>query len=376
MENLLIDNHKLLYHEKELKNALAGEPIAPIYVDLGIHNACNYRCVHCGPGFRGHGGYHIKREPLLKLMRDMGEAGVKSVLIGGTGDPSLNPHLVEAIEVGKEHGLDIAVTSNGALLNSEKLERMLPHLTWMRFNILATSEKAFYDMHLPVKKNGNVREDVIDNLKNAVRIKKEHDLNVTINVITCVFDENLDDIENTVQLVKEVGVDYIMIKPPSLNQKNVEEYDKYKVTVTDKYKSLTKLTSYSDDKFSVYVRWNAFDDEHEKGYDKCFGLPFIWQIDGDGGVYACGSFLQEDRYCYGNINKQSFKDIVKSEHTCNTMKYVGTMPDAKYCDTHCRPHTINKFLWKVKHHPNSDQFLAEAIEQARASSKPNHINFI
>ena len=117
MGNLLIDNHKLLYHEKELKNALAGESIVPIYVDVGIHNACNFRCVHCGPGFRGHGGYYIKREPLLKLMKDMGDVGVKSILIGGTGEPSLNPHLEEAVEVGKKHGLDIQSIVNIAKKN-------------------------------------------------------------------------------------------------------------------------------------------------------------------------------------------------------------------------------------------------------------------
>lgn len=376
MKNLLIDNHKLLYHENELKKALAGEQIVPIYIDLGIHNACNYRCVHCGPGFRGHGGYYIKREPLLKLMKEMGESGVKSVLIGGTGESSLNTNLVEAIEVGKKYGLDIALTSNGSLLNSDKLERILPHLTWMRFNILATSENYFYKMHSPVNKTGKIREDVINNLKSAVRIKKENDLDVLINVITSVFDQNLKDIENTVRLVKEIGVDYIMIKPPSLNQKNIEEYNNFNVTVTKKYESLTELESYSNETFSVYIRWNAFNDEYEKGYDNCLGLPFIWQIDGDGGVYACGSFLQEERYCYGNINKQSFKEIIKSEHTHNVMKYVTEMPDKKYCDTHCRPHTINKFLWNLKHHPNSDKYLSEIIKQARNGIKPDHVNFI
>ena len=376
MENLLIDNHKLLYHEKELKNALAGESIVPIYVDLGIHNACNYRCVHCGPGFRGHGGYYIKREPLLKLMKDMGDVGVKSVLIGGTGEPSLNPHLEESVQVGKKYGLDIAVTSNGALLNKNKLNKILPHLTWMRYNILATSKEYFYKSHLPVNKKRNIRQDVIKSLKNAVKIKKVNNLDVLINVVTCVFDENIEDIENTVKCVKEIGVDYIMIKPPSLNKKNPEEYDQFNVTVTNQYKALADLESYSNESFSVFVRWNAFDDEHKKTYTKCFGLPYIWQIDGDGGVYACGSFLQEDRYCYGNINSQSFIDIVKSQHTCNVMKYVEGMPDIKYCDTHCRPHSINKFLWDLKYHPNGDKYLSEAFEKTKNGRKPNHINFI
>jgi GTP 3',8-cyclase len=376
MKNLLIDDHKLLYHEKELKSVMEGEQIVPIYVDLGIHNACNFRCVHCGPGFRGHGNHYIKCEPLLQLMKDMGNSGVKSVLIGGTGEPSLNPNMVEAIEVGKKYGLDLALTSNGALLAQDKLERILPHLTWMRFNILATSEEFFYDMHQPLKKRGNIRENVINNLRSAVEIKRKHNLDVLINVVTCVFEENFQDIESTVKLVKEIGIDYIMIKPPSVNQKNVEEYNKFNVSLFDKYKSLEKLEKYSTDEFSVFVRWNAFDDGHKKEYNKCYGLPFIWQIDGDGGVYACGSFLQEAKYCYGNINEQSFKEIVKSERTRKAMKYVEGMPDSKYCDTHCRPHTINKFLWSIKNHPNGNQVLSNAIEEAKNKSKPEHINFI
>mgnify|MGYP001234475187 CR=1 FL=1 len=64
MKDLQIDGHKLLHHEDELKKMLAGKPIVPIFFDLGIHNACNYRCVHCGPGFREHVGQPYKARTL------------------------------------------------------------------------------------------------------------------------------------------------------------------------------------------------------------------------------------------------------------------------------------------------------------------------
>lgn len=349
MDKFLIDSHKLLYHLEELNKWQRGEPIAPIYIDLGIHNSCNYRCVHCGVGFRKHKNYYIKRDPLLKLMRDMGEAGVKSILIGGTGEPTMNKNLVEAIEVGKKSGIDIAMTTNGALLNKDMIKKILPQLTWLRFNILAASEDKFYELHKP---NTKCWKKVFENLQTCVDLKRKDNLKTTIGVTTCVFDSNIYDIENLVLKVKNIGVDYIIIRPASINVKN-----KYEIAVNLDFNKIKYLEKYSDDDFSVIIRWNAFADKQKKEYKECLGLPFIWQIDGDGGVYACVSFLEDGKYSYGNINDASFKDIVKSDKTRKLMEWFRSMPEKEYCETYCRCHTINKFLWKLKNPPAHVNFI-------------------
>lgn len=350
MDKLLLDSHKLLYHLKELNQWQRGESIAPIYVDLGIHNACNYRCVHCGPGFRKHKNHYLKREPLLSLMKDMGEAGVKSVLIGGTGEPTLNEYLVEAVEAGRASGMDIALTTNGTLLDNKKIAGMLPLLTWIRFTLLASSEKDFYALHRPL--NRDCHERVFENLRSCVDLKKQRNLKSIIGVLTCSFDSNISDLENLVLKVKDIGVDYIMIKPPSINTRN-----QYDISVNFDTDILNRLKGYSDENFSVSIRKNVFDDRCQKDYAECFGVAFIWQIDGDGGVYACGSFLEEAHYSFGNINEVSFKEIVKSERTRKIIKWFQSMPLKGYCDTYCRPHTINKFLWKLKHSPAHVNFI-------------------
>lgn len=349
MSNLLLDNNKLLYHLKEVNKWSKGEVIAPIYVDLGIHNACNYRCVHCGPGFRGHKTRYIKRDPLLRLMKDMGEVGVKSVLIGGTGEPTLNKYFAEAIEVGASSGLDLALTTNGTLLDNDKISRILPLLKWIRFSILAVSEEEFNRNHKPSKEYSDT---VFDNLRRCVDLKRKDNLHTTIGILTCVFDSNIKDLENLVLKAKSIGVDYIMIKPPSLNIRNEDS-----VSVSFKHDDLEYLESYSSDTFKVVIRWNTFNDNYKKEYGECLGLPFIWQIDGDGGVYACGSFLDDARYCYGNINEMSFKDILKSDRVREVMKWVQSMPERENCDTYCRPHSINKSLWKLKNPPHHVNFI-------------------
>lgn len=349
MDKFLLGSHKLLYHLRELNKWQKGEFIVPIYIDLGIHNACNYRCLHCGPGFRKHKNYYLDRDSLLRLMKDMGEAGVKSVLIGGTGEPTLNKHLIEAVEAGKANGLEVALTTNGALLDNEKIAQMLPLLTWVRFTILASSEEEFYKLHRPFKK---CREKVFENLQSCVDLKKQQNLKTTIGVLACVFDSNVSDLENLVLKVKRIGVDYIMIKPPSINIRN-----KYDISVSFDPDSLKYLEKYSDEKFNVLIRWNVFDDKQKKEYKECLGIAFIWQIDGDGRVYACGSFLEDERYSFGNINEMSFKEILKSDRVRKVMEWFQSMPKRTHCDTYCRPHTINKFLWKLKNPPAHINFI-------------------
>ncbi len=349
MDKYSLDGHKLLYHLEELNKWQKGEPITPIYIDLGIHNSCNYNCVHCGPGFRKHKNYYIEREPLLQLMKDMGQAGVKSVLIGGTGEPTLNKHLAEAVEVGKANRLDIALTTNGVFLDSEKREKILPLLTWIRFTILAASEEEFYKLHRPAIK---CWEQVFENLAGCVDLKRKQNLKTTIGILVCVFDSNISDLENLVIKAKNIGVDYIMIKPPSINIQN-----QYDIAINFDFDNLKYLEKYSDRKFKVLVRWNTFGDEQKKNYKECLGLPFIWQIDGDGGVYACGSFLEDERCSYGNINKISFKEILNSERVQKVMNYFQSMPKKAYCDTYCRPHTINKFLSRLKNPPEHINFI-------------------
>ena len=349
-DNFMIDGNKLLYHLERLNKWRRGELIAPIFVDLGINNTCNYRCLHCAFDYNHHQNYSLQREPLLRLMRDMGEVGVKSLLIGGTGEPTLNKNLVEAVEVGKASGLDIALTTNGSFLDYEKMLRILPLLTWIRFSILASSEDYYYRLHRPTT---GTYYKVFENLEHAVAVKKANQLDTTISILSCVFNHNIDDMEKLIVRVKKIGVDYIMIKPPSISVKNENKID-----VNFDFNDIKRLERYSDEKFNVIVRWNFFDDANsEREYTECLGLPFICQIDGNGGVYSCGGFMDDDRFCYGNINETSFKDILRSGRMHEVMEWASKMPEKAKCISLCRQHSINKLLFRLKNPPDHVNFI-------------------
>lgn len=92
---------------------------------LSVTDRCNYRCIYCmDPGFR----YMPKRELLsfeeyIILARVCVELGVEKLRITG-GEPTMYPRLNELIdELGKLPVRDLAMTTNGSLLESKPLGR-------------------------------------------------------------------------------------------------------------------------------------------------------------------------------------------------------------------------------------------------------------
>ena len=72
-------------------------------------------------------------------------------------------------EEGK-NGLSMATATNGFLLNQDKLERILPNLTYLRFNISAGKPKRYAEI-MGCKEHWFER--VCKNIELAVKIKKE-----------------------------------------------------------------------------------------------------------------------------------------------------------------------------------------------------------
>lgn len=60
---------------------------------------------------------------------------------------------------------------------------------------------------------------------------------------------------------------------------------------------------------------------------------------------------------YGNLNEKSFIEIWQSQRAKDILKKVSENPDFKYCDTLCRSHNINKFLWELNCVPQHVNFI-------------------
>ena len=95
-------------------------------LDLELNGGCNYKCEMC-PQTGGREKSFLKKLPpatLSKILDDALQYGVESVSLHGSGEPTLNTDMPEAVRAVKSRGLKCLSFTNGYRLD-EKMSRRL-----------------------------------------------------------------------------------------------------------------------------------------------------------------------------------------------------------------------------------------------------------
>ena len=363
MSRLQLSGHKLMWHMEDLLKWQKGGDISPLHLDISPSSACNQNCRFCYVGYLGRKEAAFLEEGVfLKLMKDLGSMGVKSAAICGTGEPLLNKATPEAITTGKKSGLDISLITNGVFFTSEKAEKTLGDLTWIRFSVYGASKKVYDFVH----RGGNEDwEKVNANIKKAVEIKQRNGYKTTIGAVMLVLPENGREIADLARKCREYGFDYLAIKPASQNPKNELDIPR---DLDEKFSDeIKEAEGYSSSDFHVVVRRDLFEFERSlaglkdrrvaKSYKKCLGLPFISCIDADGNVYACNGFWRSKKFLYGSLYEKSFNEIWEGPLRKEVMAFVQNELDLAECEPFCRHNSINTFLWNLYNPPSHINFV-------------------
>ncbi|MHA1150987.1 MAG: radical SAM protein [Promethearchaeota archaeon] len=356
----LMDGTKLLWHMDRVKEHYdEGKRISPLLINIGATKKCNANCIYCYGVFQGKDQKStIDREPLLHLFYSAPKLGVKAIEIIGDGEPTLNPHIYDAMDIGKKEGLDMAFSTNGILLDTdEKRENVLRNCSWMRFNLSAGTREGYKKIHRVDK-----FEKVVENIKRMVELKKYPygypcDVGLQAVYVPGLMDQDI--IDESI-LARDLGVDYLLIKQCSLPEKGVVADISFDVNDYDKpeIKSILKrCESLSNDKTDIVVKWEFMQIGKRRPYDHCVDAPLIFQVSGNGKCYPCGYLFGNEEYEYGDLNTQSLQGILESE------KYWGIIDKMKKFDVHndcegcCRHDKINEFLSEYLDKPNGVNFI-------------------
>lgn len=367
-EKLILDGHKVLWHKERVEAWLRGERIAPITIDCALTRACSYRCVYCYGTLQENQGYNLSKDVIFRFLDDAAEIGVKAISFVSDGESAHSPHIYDAILRGKANGLDMAIGTNGFAIKDEKLEEILPALTYFRFNVSAGTPDRYAHIHGVDEK---AYYKVVNTIKKAVEIKRQGNLSVTIGLQMVLLPEFADDIIPLTELGKELGVDYLVIKHCSDDENGSlgVKYDKYDAL----FDTLREAESYSDKDYLVKAKWTKILSKGIREYSKCFGAPFIMQMSGSGLVAPCGMLFNskyKDKFHIGNIKEKSFKEIWQSDRYLEVMNYIASAEfDArKDCGTLCLQHKVNEYLWDIK--------TGKTKLTDPTGEPPMHINFI
>jgi len=369
--DLILDHHKLSNHFDRVEAWEQGERIAPVTVDMALTRACGAMCSFCyamvqEPRER----ISIKLKQSLDLLDDFADIGVRGVSLISDGESTLSKTYVPFIQHASKIGLDIGNATNGWEWDPEKIDQVLPYLTWVRFTVAAGTPEAYAKIMFKSEEHVEVFDRAMKNIKYAVELKKKNNLKEKLGIQMVLMPEFKDEIIPFSKLATDLQVDYGVIKHCSDDEFGTlgVDYDKYQ----NLYEELKKAEKMSNEKTKIIVKWEKIKSKGVSSYQRFYGPQFLLQISGSGLVAPSGMFFNArySKFHIGNFADERFKNIFNSDRYWKIMQYLaspyfnahtmmGTLPIQHYVSVALDNHA--KGTYKI---------------QENKGPKPLHVNFL
>ena len=366
---------KLPWHmDRVAEHYEQGKRIAPIYIDAGIAKTCNVRCIFC------YGIYQktvpgstemIRPDALISFLRDAPLIGVKAIGLVGDGEPTMNPAVYEAVEAGARNGLDLGMATIGVALDEKKLSVLLDNMVWIRFNCAGVGREGYRKIH-----GMDVWDRVKRNVEDAARINEKLGRKCTIGLQTIYLPHNADQIIEEARWAVELGVDYFEIK--QFSDPGCSEMVQFDLNWYDSAEArgiLEEAEGMSNDRTHIVAKWSLMETKGKRPYNLCLAPPILLSVSGNGKVYPCGYLFNHEEYLLGDLNRQSLKEIIESDHYWKIMDFMEKKFDVHNdCKGCCRQDFANRYLYEYLYcRERHDEFIRTHVD---GKPKPNHINFI
>ena len=353
-----IDAHKLMYHPDRIAQWQAAgdnwekaKSVYPLYVEIAPAGACNHRCTFCAVDYIGYKVRSLETELLIRRVDEMAACGVKSIMYAGEGEPLLHKHIGEIVVQTQKVDIDIAITTNAVALNEQLIHEIMGSLTWIKVSVNAGTRETYAAVH---QTKADDFDRVFRNLAKAVEVKQQNRYACTIGVQMVLLPENQHEAVTFAKRSKSVGVDYVVIKPysqhlmsPSTMGKGYKEFDYGQI-----YPLEQELEALEDKQFKVVFRRRTMEKllDSDRHYDVCQATPFFWAyVMANGDVYGCSAYLEDPRFCFGNLNERSFTEIWEGEARQRSFQHVRHELDISECRKNCRMDEVNRYLWDLQH---------------------------
>lgn len=339
--------HKLLKHLDRLSMFDKKGYSYPIYADFDLTNNCNNNCPLCCSAMSKN-GKTIEFEKAKDIILQLKDLGIKSITLAGGGDPTCHPNLEEIIKFIKELRIDVAIITNGYLLSDSLINTIIANCTWMRISLDADSPEMYKKTHGMDEFAFN---KVLSNIKKLTQKKKEINSPITIGTVFLLGPHTIQGIYNAAKLSKDLGVDYIRFRPfEGLNRRLTFEEG------VQMFEQLNNSKQLTDENFKATFREDRVEAEVKERkikYPQCLAIHFIISITPDLKVYPCCNFRNNPKYCLGDLNNSSLREIWLSEER----KKIHEKINLKDCPNPCQFEKHNEFLFAIKNKGFHENFL-------------------
>jgi len=368
---LILDSHKLSWHYDRVAAWEAGERIAPVSVDMSLTRACSAMCSFCYAMMQeSQARSSIKESHALNLLDDFAEMGIRSVSLVSDGESTISKSYVPFIQHASKLGINVGNATNAWEWEPEKIEAVLPHMTWIRFTVAAGRPESYAKIMYKGAEHTQVFDRAMNHIRYAVELKRKKNLAVTLGIQMVLMPDLKDEILPFAKLGVDLGVDYAVIKHCSDDEQGTLgiDYSQYEAL----HPLLEQAEAMSNEKTKVIVKWSKIKDGDKPTYQRFYGPQFLLQISGSGVVAPSGMFFnaRHSKLHIGNFTEERMKNIWKSDRYWRVMNYLaspyfnaqtmmGTLPIQHYVSV------------ALDNHLKRYQMIKPGVGE-----KPLHVNFL
>ncbi|MDX9714317.1 MAG: radical SAM protein [Dissulfurispiraceae bacterium] len=345
MKNYMFDGHKLMYHPLRVAEYIKNGDCNPLYMEVSPVSKCNYRCIFCAYDYLGYQDSMLETKRLKEIITELADAGVKSILYAGEGEPLLHPDMPEIVAHTKKSGIDSGIYTNGFMLNEENISQLLPNLIFLRFSFNAGTAENYSQIH---KTPESTFKKVVGNIKIAVKYRNYSGADLDIGQQFVLIRENANTLFEAIKIARDSGIDYFVIKPFILQNENQSYKPEDHISAQELEELFNKAESLSTNEFKVAARKESFETYGQRRYKHCYGTSFISVLNSRGDISSCLPYWDREKFTFGNIYQNSFSEIWNGEQRAKIKCCLENTLNVAACPPNCRPHRINEFLSEIK----------------------------
>lgn len=322
----------------------------PVSIAIDPTSKCNHRCPGC-IGLMGQSKATIPTDRMIELLKELDDLGVRSVSLSAAGDPSCHPGLAEMLESFTNLKLKVGYSTNGELLKEDSLKASVKVCTFVRFSLDADRPEMHQLVHGASPK---AFDKVINNMRRMHEERVKQGSPITLSANYMVRPDTIHGIYGAAKLCSEIGMDILRVRPVFGydNKPLVNEEDANRII-----EELERCKEFHSDTFHVSspanrIEWVKTGSAPIK-YKRCNVHHFAPQIGGDQKVYLCCHTIGWEKYCLGDLSKNTFAEVWNSEQRRQVYENI----DYRDCATPCSMGGVNNFLHKLTESSDHINFL-------------------
>ena len=185
-------------------------PFYPDRLYLELTNKCNFECIMCpnGKGIMERKKGFMDYELAKKIIDEMAPH-VQTIVLHIWGESLLHPRIFDIIKYCQKYNIRTELSTNTSLLNENISRNIVDSGLSMIYLCIDGATKETYEH---VRKNGDYEKSV-KNVEDFLRIKKEMNCRLFVNLQIIVMSETKGEIETFKKRWSVEGVNRINIKP-------------------------------------------------------------------------------------------------------------------------------------------------------------------